>query len=143
MVKKVILVLIVLGVLIGGYFYIFLFNKSHPDYENMDADLIINAEELFNECKAGNAANYTGKLLEVTGIPDDLEVNDSLYIIVYLFDEGMFGPEGVRATLLPNHVEKAKKIGFANKESETIIKAYCTGYNGTDVILEKGSIVDL
>lgn len=138
MIKKVIIALLIVGVLAGAYVYFFMLHKSHPDYEQMDSDIKITAEKLYNDSKNGNAATYTGKLLEVNGTPSSLEVNDSLYILVYAFDEGMFGQEGVRATFLSHYNDKAQKISF---DKEITIKAFCTGYNDTDVILEKASIV--
>jgi len=139
MFKKIILVLLVIALLGGAYGYFFMYNKAHPDYENLEAEITITAAELFSECKNGNALKYTGKLLEVAGNPQSLEINDSLYSLVFVFDEGMFGAEGVRATLLPQYHQKIEEIQLPHKMT---IKAYCTGYNDTDVILEKSSIIN-
>lgn len=140
MFKKIILVLIVIALLGGAYGYFFMYNKSHPDYEHMKADLSISAEKLFTDCRdAGLAAEYTGKLLEVSGVPTSMEQNDSSWTAVFVFDEGMFGPEGVRATFL-NHFNKDLSENVVGKEMT--IKAYCTGYNDTDVVLEKASIAN-
>ena len=58
----------------------------------------------------------------------------SLVIVVFEFSQGMFGPEGIRCTLLPEHNLDANgwKAG-----GEMLVKGFCTGYNDTDVILEK------
>lgn len=136
--KKVLLALLIIGALVGGYVYFFMLNKAHPDYEHMEADLKINAEELFHDCRDGNALKYTGKLIEVRGVPTSIDVSDSLKVLVFVYDEGMFGPEGVRATLLNHYNDAAKNISF---DKEIMIKAYCTGYNDSDVILEKTSII--
>lgn len=138
MIKKIIIALILIGAITGAYVYFFMINKSHPDYEHMDADMQISAQDLFSDCRNGNAAHYTGELLEVSGAPSNIEINDSLVVLVYAFDEGMFGPEGVRATLLKSYNDKAKSLESA---SNITIKAFCTGYNDSDVILEKASIV--
>jgi len=138
MIKKVILVLLVIGALTGIYVYFFMLNKSHPDYENMKPDMYLSAEELFNNCRDGNALDYTGKLIEIVGKPSNLEINDTLYTLVYEFDEGLFGSEGVRATFLKFYNQKLNKIEL---NQNITIKAYCTGYNDTDVILEKASIL--
>jgi hypothetical protein len=58
--------------------------------------------------------------------------------MVFVFDEGMFGAEGVRATFLPKYNEKVKNLILG---ASVTIKGYCTGYNETDVILEKASII--
>lgn len=138
MVKKIIIFLLLTGVFVGGYVYFFMLNKSHPDYEKLDADLNISVEALFNDCRDGNALKYTGKILEVYGQPTKLEKPDSVYVLVYELDEGMFGPEGVRATFLDSYKQALDEMDL---QKPFMIKAYCTGYNETDVILEKASIV--
>jgi hypothetical protein len=138
MMKKIILTILIIGVLSGVYMYFFMYNKSHPDYANMDADIKISAQDLFQDSQNGNALKYTGKLLEVMGSPSKLEISDSIYTLVYVFDEGMFGPEGIRANFL---VEYAHQLQDLSYPKEITIKAYCTGFNDTDVILEKAIIV--
>jgi hypothetical protein len=50
----------------------------------------------------------------------------------------MFGDEGIRCAMLPNHAQNiASFIG-----SDVRLKGYCTGFNETDVIMEKCSIVN-
>ena len=139
MLKKIVLLIIVLGLLGGAYGYFFMYNKSHPDYENLDAEFSLSAKELFSDCKEkGLSANYTGKLLEISGTPSDIEIQDSLVIMVFAFEEGMFGSEGLRVSFLPSYTEEVKNI---QKNKKLRIKAYCTGYNDTDVILEKASLI--
>lgn len=139
MIKKLILVVLVIAVLGGAYAYFFMYNKSHPDYENLDAEFSLSAEKLFNDCKSkGLSANYTGKLLEINGVPSDLEIQDTVMIVVFAFEEGMFGSEGLRVSFLSHYNEKLTKIDL---QKEIRIKAYCTGYNETDVILEKASLI--
>ena len=50
----------------------------------------------------------------------------------------MFGDEGIRCIMLPNQNELMKKYGTSTLIT---IKGYCTGYNDTDVIIEKASVV--
>ena len=124
----------------GVYTYFFMYNKSHPDYENLDADIKISAEQLFNDCKNnGKASVYTGKILEINGIPTSMEKNDSIYTLVFAFEEGMFGDEGIRASFLPNYFDQLNTL---NIKEDVVIKAFCAGYNDTDVILEKASIIN-
>lgn len=138
MIKKVVLALLATGVLVGAYVYFFMLNKSHPDYENLEADLNISAIELYKDCQNGNALKYTGKILEVYGTPTHVETADTRIILVYVYNEGLFGPEGIRATLLPDFNEKTIEVDLSQP---ILIKAYCTGFNDTDVILEKASII--
>jgi hypothetical protein len=58
---------------------------------------------------------------------------------VFIFDEGMFGEEGVRCTMLDSQNEKMDKD---HAGTEVRVKGYVTGYNDTDVILEKCSIIN-
>lgn len=140
MLKKVILVVVIIGILGGAYGYFFRYNKSHPDYEQMDAEISVSAQDLFNACRdEGMSSKYTGKLLEISGIPTDIEVHDSLSTLVFVFDNGMFGPEGVRVTFLNHFNNQVQQLSM---DKELTIKAYCTGFNETDVILEKASIVE-
>ncbi|NOR88378.1 MAG: hypothetical protein GQ527_12285 [Bacteroidales bacterium] len=140
MLKKIILVVVVIGLLGGAYGYFFMYNKSHPDYEQLEAEINVSANDLFHACRdEGLSSKYTGKLLEITGIPNEVEVHDSLSTLVFVFDEGMFGPEGVRVTFLSHYNDQIQHLSL-NKEIR--IKAYCTGFNETDVILEKASLVN-
>lgn len=139
MMKKIVVVLLIIALLGGVYAYFFMYNKSHPDYEKLDADMKITAEKLFTDCKNnGNASLYTGKILEITGKPTSLEKNDTIYTLVFAFEEGMFGDEGIRASFLPNYFDQLNTL---NLKDVVVLKAFCAGYNDTDVILEKASIV--
>lgn len=138
--KKIILSLLVLGVLGGVYGYFFMYNKSHPDYEDLDVEVTISAEDIFQQCRAdGKAADFTGKMIELTGTPQEIETNDGLITMVFVFEEGMFGAEGVRATFLSKYNEEVEALIM---NTEVRLKAYCTGYNETDVVLEKASLIN-
>lgn len=41
MLKKIILGLLLIGLIAGAYGYFFMYNKSHPDYQNLDAEISI------------------------------------------------------------------------------------------------------
>jgi hypothetical protein len=138
MMKKVLIAILLMGLITGGYVYFFMLNKSHPDYELLEAELNMAASELFKDSQSGNALKYTGKILEVYGTPTKLEKTENQVVLVYEFEEGMFGPEGIRASFLPQYHQDLSQLDF---QSPILIKAYCTGYNDTDVILEKASIV--
>ncbi len=139
MIKKIIIIILAIGLLGGGYGYFFMYNKSHPDYEQMEAELNVEAEELFYACRdEGMSSVYTGKLLELTGVPNELELHDSLSTLVFILDDGVFGAEGIRVTFLSHYNDQLKNLEM-NKG--ITIKAYCTGYNETDVVLEKASLV--
>ena len=139
MFKKIILSFLILGVLGGAYVYFFMYNKSHPDYENMPVEVTISAQDIFLQCREdAKAADYTGKMIQLTGTPQEIETNDGVKTMVFVFEEGMFGAEGVRATFLPKYNDEVKALAM---NTEMSLKAYCTGYNETDVVLEKASLI--
>ena len=129
-----------IGIIAAVLIYVFVINKAHPDYEQEKASYVLQAEELFDQYRSGNAANekYTGKVIQITGILQKIDQADSADIVIFVFDEGMFGDEGVRCTMLPKYTEQCK--AYALNTSITI-KGYCTGYNDTDVVLKYCSII--
>jgi calcineurin-like phosphoesterase len=138
---KVTLVIIILGIIGAGLGYKFIYNKPHRNYEKAKPDHVVTAELLFQEYRNEKQAaeqQYNGKVVQVSGTVSAVETTDSLTIAVFVLDEGMFGDEGIRCTMLPNYKEKIH--AFEGKEA--IIKGYLTGYNDTDVILEQCSLVN-
>ena len=138
---KVVLVLVIMGILGVFLVYKFIYNKPHIDYEKAEAEISVPASKLFEDFRNNPedaTGTYTGKVIEIAGMINNVETIDSLVVAVFVFDEGMFGNEGVRVTMLPAYHEAI--LGH-NPNLSVILKGYCTGYNDTDVILEKGSIV--
>lgn len=138
---KVALVLVVLGIVGAGLGYKFIYNKPHKNYEKAAADYSLAGLELFSQFKSSTqqaSDRYTGKVLEITGKLNSVETPDSLTIAVFAMAEGMFGDEGIRCAMLPNHSQNISQL----VGSEIRLKGYCTGYNETDVILEKCSLVN-
>jgi hypothetical protein len=138
---KILIGLFITGIIAAVLVYFFVYNKPHPNYEKMDADYSIPAEVLYHDYSSDktNAGNkYNGKVIAVSGKLSRVEVIDSLTICVFVFNKGVFGDEGLRCTMLPNFREQAKNF---HPDGEVHLKGYCTGFNDTDVILEKCSIV--
>ena len=138
---KIIGALFLVGILAALYVWFFVYNKPHRDYEKADPDHVLAAEELFFKYRQDKAladSLYTGMVVQISGEIDKVESPDSSLIAVFVFDQGMFGDEGVRCILLPNQHTKLKS--FSPRDKITL-KGYCTGYNDTDVIIEKSSIV--
>ncbi len=129
-----------LGLVAGLFVYFFVFNKPHKDYSRATPDFDIAAAALFEEFRTNPetaSAKYNGKVLSVTGELNAVEQTDSLTIAVFGFEEGMFGSEGIRFTMIP---EFSKEIINVAPGTKTIIKGLCAGYNETDVILEHCSL---
>jgi hypothetical protein len=138
---KIVAGLFITGIIALFLVYFFVYNKPHPDYETMDADFRVTATVLYQAYisdKNGAGKNYTGKVIEVSGRLSKVEVTDSLTTCVFVFNNGIFGDEGLRCTMAHNFREDAKKF---QPDGEIRLKGYCTGFNDTDVILDKCSIV--
>lgn len=138
---KILLILTVLGTVGAVLGYVFVYNKSHPDFEKKTADYTVTAEELFESYRSDQASAdlmYTGKVVEVTGVLSETDVANELTIAVFVLDEGMFGKEGIRISMLENHKEGLKNTPLG---SVLIIKGFVTGYNETDVVMEHGSVI--
>ena len=139
---KSLLVLTIIGALSAGYVYYFIINKPHPDYEKMEPEFIFLASDLFERYRydRSNSENrFNGKVIQLNGTFDYIEQNDSLLVGVFVFDEGIFGDEGVRCTMLAS---QNGKIGKNLEGKEVRVKGFVTGYNETDVILEKCSLIN-
>jgi hypothetical protein len=139
---KIVLVLALTGFIAAVLVSYFLYNKRHPDFEKMKADYTLAAADLykvFTIDKTGAGTKYNGKVITVTGNLTKVEKADTLTTCVFVFDQGMFGDEGLRCTMLTKYREPAGKL---QPGSEIKIKGYCTGYNDSDVILEKCSIIN-
>jgi hypothetical protein len=138
---KIILSLFVVVIIALVLGYVFVYNKSHPDYEKMKPDFTLTASELYSSFNANTTESetkYNGKILSVSGTLTKVESTDSLVIAVFVFNQGIFGDEGIRCTMLPKFNDDTKKL---QPENVYNIKGYCTGFNDPDVILEHCSII--
>lgn len=136
------LVLLVLGFAGGFYVWKFVYNKPHPDYISMKPEVSLTAQALFDQFVADQkAANlvFTGKVVEIDGVPARLETTDSLRIVVFVFRQGDFGDEGIRCSLHPE--AQVPPAGLPAGKAIRL-KGYLTGFNGSDVVMEKCSYVE-
>jgi hypothetical protein len=138
---KILIGLVIIAIIGAFLGYKFMYNKPHPNYENLEADFRTAAMDLYNGFKADPAAasqKYNGKIIEISGVMSSVEAVDSLTVAVFAFEDGMFGKEGIRVTMLPKYNDDLKNYP-ANEN--IVLKGFCSGYNDTDVIIEKGSVV--
>ena len=138
---KILIGLAILGLLSVFFVYKFVYNKQHPDWENSEAAYTLGAQDIykaFKVSKEGSAKLYNGKVIALTGKLSKIETADSLVTAVFVFNQGDFGDEGVRCTMLTKFNDQAKRL---QPDGEIRLKGYCTGFNDTDVILEKCSII--
>ena len=119
----------------------FVINKPHKDYEAARTDLVVRAKRLYTDYTANpEIANgkFLDKVLEIEGSISWVEQVDSLVILVYVFEEGDFGDQGIRITMLPEYNQESKTLSSLKPVK---VKGVCRGFNDTDVIIEKGSLV--
>jgi hypothetical protein len=137
---KITIIVSLAGLIGAGLGYKYVYNKPHTNYEKANPDFNLLGQDLFSQYRSKQAEAeqmYNGKVLLVSGILNKIETPDSLTVAVFVLDEGLFGEEGIRLTMLPKFASETNS--YLNQN--VVLKGYCTGYNGTDVILEKCSIV--
>lgn len=137
---KILLTLFVLAVIAGLAAYQFVYNKPHTNYEEASPAFTLQAQDFyqaFTEDREQAEETYNGKVIEFTGTLDILEENQDFHTAVFVFDDGLFGPEGIRCTMLDHHTQN-----LAERTGETVqIKGFCSGFSGSDVIMEHCSII--
>lgn len=138
---KIIIALFIIGIIAAGLGYKFIYNKPHPDFESAKPEFTLDAKELFDNFKNSKSESdqrYNGTIVQISGLISSVETSDSLVIVVFAFEEGMFGDEGIRCTMLTGYNDNAKLL---NPNDKTTIKGFCSGYNETDVILDKCTLL--
>lgn len=137
---KILLGLIVTGLAAAVLVYQFYYNKPHKNYEKEKPALSVRAKQLFTEYLQNQPLadkKYLDKLVEIEGTIMRVETVGSLVVVVFAYQVGPLGDEGIRVTMLESYNEGSKKL---NVFRPVKLKGVCQGYNGTDVIFEKGSI---
>jgi len=133
--------LFLIGIVSAGLVYKFVINKPHQDYEKARPAYILSAADLFDSFRSDRKLaedKYNGQVVLVIGKLDKIENDGSLVTGVFVFNQGMFGDEGIRCAMLPDYSDRVANL---DKGSEVRLKGYLTGYNETDVILENCSVI--
>lgn len=139
---KIIGILAAVGLLAAVLGYVFIYNKSHPNYEKMKPEYELSASALFEAYRSDqNKAEllYNGKMIAVEGALSELIQNETATIAYFMLDEGMFGDEGVRISMLEGQNDALISL---EPGSMLTIKGFVTGYNQTDVVLMHGSLIE-
>ncbi len=138
---KIIIGILFIGIVAGSLGYFFIYNKPHRNFEKANPDFSLLTFELYNAYVSDRKLaekNFNGKVIQLEGTVQKIENVDSIIIAVFVFQEGLFGDEGIRCTMLPKFNDGILKV---KPETSVLIKGFCTGYNDTDVILEKCSLI--
>ena len=136
--RRILLAVIVVAVLAIAYVLVFVYYKPHVNYLKAAAEVEVTGEQLFRDFvndPSKAAGLYNGKVLLVEGTVDEIEEAGDMVIAVMIFDDGFFGAEGVRFTML----EGQEKFLVTGQPMH--LKGYCTGFTGADVIIEHASVV--
>ncbi len=136
---KILAVLTVIGIAAATYVYVFVYNKAHPDYAQLEPKISLTAENCFTTFRVNEAeANerFIGKMIQLSGHLTQIEHSGDQTIFYFILSEGMFGNEGVRVSMIPD-----EKLSNITAGHSITLKGFCTGYNQTDVILEHGSVI--
>lgn len=135
--NKFFLIIIVLSILIGGYYFVNPFsNSSEKDLENVVSDLVLTSNDLVkaytnDETKSNDL--FAGKIIEVSGyIKEITYLNDRNTIILNSKSETF----GVICDINPNQKEKIDKL---QDHQKIRVKGICKGFL-KDVILLNCSI---
>jgi len=135
--KRIIGILFITGIIAAIYVWVFVYNKPHKNFEKAKPDIVLAARQCYDDFSEHKALEG-GKVVEIHGIPSGIENSDSMVVVYFTFKKGMFGDEGIRCTMLPDF----QKSALALSTHDTVyIKGFCSGYNGTDVILQSSSLI--
>ena len=138
---KVLLILFVVGIAVAALVWIFYINKPKTNFEKKKADFTLSAKDLYNAYKAGKTkadSLYLDKVVEIDGTFTKVENADSQMVVVFVFEQGDFGDQGIRCNMLPKFSTELSK---AKAGTEIKIKGHCVGYDDTDVKLSNCSVV--
>jgi hypothetical protein len=115
------------------------FNRKPADVATLDAQVKVNAAELFSAYEANEQqanASYLTKVIAVTGTVGEVTEDQNQNKVVVLREaDAMFG---VQCTMKKDQTDAVNKIQPGQKVT---IKGLCTGYL-MDVVLTDGSFVE-
>lgn len=136
-IKKIILVIIVLGI-VGALIVYKMYNKPHVDITETSADITISANKIMQDFSSDETTantRYLDKIIQVKGIVSETKIENEIGIISLKTNDD-FG--SVQCYLSEEATYKISEL----KEGQTItVKGICTGYL-MDVILVKSEIIN-
>jgi hypothetical protein len=134
--RKFFLPVILLWVLALGFWAYYVYTKPHESTKNLNADLTINADELYkqysvNETEADK--KYLNKIIKVEGKISEIKINGTVQIFVLETQSA----GGINCQMSSSEI--IKKTGV-EKGATVSIKGRCTGFlmdvNLVDCVVE-------
>jgi hypothetical protein len=139
---KIGIILAITGVIAAALIWKFYVNKPHDDIDKASPAYSITTEEIwknYNSNLKTADSIYTGKVIELTGNLSRVDKNDSLVSVIFVMDaDPMFGDKTISCQMYKKHNDEAAALTTGTKVK---IKGFCTGYNDTDIIFNKCSII--
>lgn len=135
--KYVALLVLLVALLIGGWYGYREYNRRNEDLHNKTADYRIGATDLISSFEKDSAAanrKYTGKTIAVSGNVKSID-SDGNPVVIALGDNGQMS--SVQCSMDSSYADEYKAV----KEGDALtVKGKCTGGRtedlfGTDVIL--------
>ncbi len=134
---KIVLLIGLAGLVIGGAVIYYMWNKPHRNIAAAEADFVISAADLLHEFERDETTanqKYLDKVIAVRGDVTGIETTPDGTINITLHTGNEMS--AVICGMLPDEKEKAAKL----QEGDNItVKGLCTGYL-SDVVLTKCSI---
>jgi len=139
---KIGFVLALIGAIAAVLVWKFYVNKPHDDIEKATPAYSITVNEIWEKYNANLSLSdslYTGKVVQLSGTLSRIDKTDSLVYAVFVMEaDSMFGDKSVRCEMLNKYATETSTLATG---SEVNIKGFCTGFDQTDVKLNKCSIV--
>jgi len=145
-INKIVLILFVLAIAIGGYFYITSeINRKSPSMANIPEDFEINTTDLLDEYQTnpGEAdKKYLGKIILLSGNIKSLENSEKGFYTIVLGDSSSMS--SVRCSMDNSAAIDAGGLPIG---TAIMLRGECTGFNpddlglGADVVLNRCVII--
>ncbi len=139
---KIGLILSVIGIIAAVLVWKFYVNKPHEDIDNATPAYTLSTEEIWKQYTSDlkNADSlYTGKVIELSGSLSRVDKNDSLVSVIFVMAaDSMFGDKTIGCQMYKKHNDEAAALAVG---AIVKLKGFCTGYNDTDLIFNKCSLV--
>ena len=143
--KKLFWIILIIAVIVGGWYAYSEYNRTQDDLKKRKADYVVEAAQLLEEFEnqeIESQKKYADKIIEVNGNVKGIEQEDGSVTIV-LGNEITLS--SIRCAMDTLHQHDASGL---SKGSSLIIRGACTGYNkdelglGSDLILNRCVIID-